>query len=90
METTEQESVGWEHSLDDQRGARKKGRRFAILKAGPNAAPRGTCPPHTPAITTSVPGGGGYETKCLVCKARGPKGATTVEAKLAFDAAFGL
>jgi len=89
METTEQESVGWEHSLDDQRGARKKGRRFAILKAGPNAAPRGTCPPHTPATTISVPGGG-YETECLVCGARGPKRETTVEAKLAFDAALGL
>jgi hypothetical protein len=89
MDSTEQGLRGWERSLDDQRDGREKGRRFAIPKAGPKAALRKTCPPHTPAITASVPGGG-YETKCLVCKARGPKGATTVEAKLAFDAALGL
>jgi len=89
MESTEQGLRGWDRSLDDQRDGREKGRRFAIPKAGPKAALRKTCPPHTPAITASVPGGG-YETECLVCKARGPKGATTVEAKLAFVTALGL
>ena len=89
IETTEQDSGGWERSLDEQRGAREKGRRFAILKAGKKAAPMRTCPPHTPAITASVPGGG-YETECLVCGARGPKRETSVEAKVAFDAALGL
>ena len=88
MESTEQGLRGWERSLDDQRDGREKGRRFAIPKAGPKAALRKTCPPHTPAITASVPGGG-YETECLVCGARGPKRETTVEAKLAFDAGLG-
>jgi hypothetical protein len=60
MKTTEQDLLGWE------------GRRFAIPKAGPEARPRRTCPLHTPALTASVPGGG-YETECLVCGARGPK-----------------
>jgi len=89
METTEHGLSGWEHSLDNQRDVRQEGRRFAIPKAGPKAIPRRTCPTHTPAITASVPGGG-YETECLACGVRGPKGATTVEAKLAFDAALGL
>ncbi len=89
MKTTEQDLSGWERSLDNQRGARQEGRRFAIPKAGPEARPRRTCPLHTPAITASVPGGG-YETECLVCGARGPKRETSVEAKVAFDAALGL
>jgi len=89
METTEQGLWEWEHSLDNQRGTRQKGRRFAIPKAGLKAAPRRTCPTHTPTITASVPGGG-YEHECLVCGTRGPKRETTVEAKLAFDAALGL
>jgi len=76
MKTTEQDLLGWE------------GRLFAIPKAGPEARPRRTCPLHTPALTASVPGGG-YETECLVCGARGPKRQTTVEAKLAFDAGLG-
>jgi hypothetical protein len=78
MKTTEQDLSGWE------------GRRYATIpKAGPEARPRRTCPLHTPAVTASVPGGG-YETECLVCGARGPKRETTVEAKLAFDAVLGL
>ena len=81
MKTTERDTGGRKRSLDDQPSAREKGQRFG--------APRRTCPPHTPAMTASVPGGG-YEHECLVCGARGPKRATTVEAKLAFDAALGL
>ena len=81
MKPTERDTGGRERSLDDQPGAREKGQRFG--------APRRACPPHTPAMTASVPGGG-YEHKCLVCGARGPKRKTTVEAKLAFDAALGL
>ena len=89
METTGHGLWRWERSLDNQRGTREiGGQRFGIPKAGPKASPR-RCPPHTPAITASLPGGG-YETECLVCGARGPKRETTVEAKLAFDAALGL
>ena len=71
---TSHDSGGWEHFLINQ-------------QAGET---RRTCPPHTPAITASVPGGGGYETECLVCGARGPKRETSVESKVAFDAALGL
>ena len=70
---TSHDSGGWEHFLNNQQPS----------------ATRRTCPPHTPAITASVPGGG-YETECLVCGARGPKRETSVEAKVAFDAALGL
>ena len=68
------DSGGWEDFLNNQQPS----------------ATRRTCPPHTPAITASVPGGRGYETECLVCGARGPKRETSVEAKVAFDAALGL
>ena len=47
-------------------------------------APRKHCPPHSPAITISVPEGG-YQTDCLVCGKRGPRRETSVEAKEAFD-----
>ncbi len=53
------------------------------------APKRTSCPPHTPAITISVPSGG-YETECLVCGKRGPGRETSVEAKQAFDAVLGL
>jgi hypothetical protein len=89
METTERDIGGSERSLDDKPGAREKGQRSGIPKAEPVALLRRACPPHAPAITASVPGGG-YETQCLVCRARGPKRETTAEAKLAFNAALGL
>ena len=52
-------------------------------------APRKHCPPHTPAITISVPEGG-YQTECLVCGKRGPRRENSVEAKEAFDAILGV
>ena len=39
-------------------------------------APRKHCPPHSPAITISVPEGG-YQTDCLVCGKRGPRRKTS-------------
>lgn len=78
-----------ERSLDGQPGAREKGQRSGIPKVELVAPLRRACPPHTPAVTASVPGGG-YETECLVCGARGPERETTADAKLAFDAALGL
>ena len=52
------------------------------------AASRSKCPPHSPVIADSLPGGG-YETKCLACGARRPKRETCVEAKQALDAVLG-
>lgn len=65
--------------------AREKGYRLGVPPPSPRK-PRGSssCPPHRPAISVSVPGGG-YEMQCLKCGHRGPKRATSADALEALD-----